>query len=172
MKTINSIVLAIVICVSLTACGGGGGGEVAPVEPPKPVYDITGEWKMWADSYSYDTNYPAIMGDVEKTAREVFDIYADTHVVRIGQNDDFTWHLIEWDDIRSDGTFEDRVYHLYYTNDFIVEDQIVYCDAKWLFVVEEREDGSLWMWSVMTLEYKMNDIEWEVELNLYLVPND
>ena len=166
MKTINSIVLAIVICVSLTACGGGG--SEAPYVPPAPMYDITGNWDMWADSYYYDCNNAELMDDVEEYAKGLFEEAKYASRIKMVQEGD-TWYGVDDDNIRIEGTVVGNEYTYHDVRDIEFENGIiVYADITMTIYLNESGWGDFEVRQYYTRN--IDNLEYEIELFGFITP--
>lgn len=94
MKKIMTLMLAVILCVGLVACGGGGNDDQA-AETPKAPLDLTGTWAPAdkGDSYqeavikdgTIEINWVSDGGDTKSL------YWAGTYVAPTDPTDEYSW---------------------------------------------------------------------------------
>ena len=97
MKKIIVMILSVILCFGLVACGGGGdNGEQAEAEPAKPL-DLTGDWEQTNKNSETDYMEATISGETI-TINWVFEedsttalYWAGTYAAPAESTEEYSW---------------------------------------------------------------------------------
>lgn len=96
MKKIIVVIMTVILCFGLAACGGGDGGEQAETEPAQPL-DLTGDWEQTNKNSETDYMEATISGETI-TINWVFEeddttalYWAGTYVAPTEPTEEYSW---------------------------------------------------------------------------------